>query len=398
MNTKKMGYLSAGLLVLVGIGCYFWLKQDKSPSLHLKTTPVTTGDIVTIVTATGTIEPLVTVEVGTQVSGEIAKVYVDYSSMVKKGQLLAELDKSTLQATLISSKASYESAKNELTYQESNYNRIKQLYESESASKTDFETAQYQYNAAKYAFIRAEQDLEKAQTNLSYANIYSPIDGVVLSRAVDEGQTVAASFNTPTMFTIAKDLKQMRVIADVDEADIGSVKVGQPVSFTVDAFPDDEFSGTVTMIRLEAQVTSNVVTYEVVIDAPNPDLKLLPGLTATVSITTNERRQVPVISNKALQVKPTEAILALLPASATSFNRSATTTVWVKNRDGSISQRSIVTGVSDGVNTEVLSGLQLGDEVITELSLLSNNHSSDTGQMANSPFMPSRPNQKSSKK
>jgi len=191
----------------------------------------------------------------------------------------------------------------------------------------------------------------------------------------------------------------MRVIADVDEADIGSVKVGQPVTFTVDAFPDDEFSGTVTMIRLEAQVTSNVVTYEVVIDAPNPDLKLLPGLTATVSITTNERRQVPVISNKALQVKPTEAMLALLPASATSSNHTATTTtIWVKNRDGSISQRSIVTGVSDGVNTEVLSGLQLGDEVITELSLLSNNHSSDTGQMASSPFMPARPNQKNTKK
>ena len=432
MNKSLKVALIAVAVITVGFCTWFFLlKKDNVASLTMQTEKVTTGDILTTVTATGTIEPLVTVEVGTQVSGEIDKIYVDYSSVVKKGQLLAELDKSTLKATLISSKASYEAAQNELTYQKSNFDRIKQLYETQSVSKTDYETALYQYNNAKHSFTKAGQDLEKAQTNLSYAYIYSPIDGVVLSRAVDEGQTVAASFSTPTMFTIAKDLTQMRVIADVDEADIGSVKVGQNVMFTVDAFPSDEFNGKVTMVRLEAQVESNVVTYEVVIEAPNPDLKLLPGMTASVNIYTNERRDILIMPSKAQRVQSTPEILAGLNVAVkdevskkgqapekNSTSKTASVdlkvetfgpdapegepnqrTIWVKNTDGSISQRKVTIGVTDGVSTEILDGLKEGEEVVTEMkmSAVATVKDGDTEQ-AESPFMPRRPGQKTTKK
>lgn len=425
MNKSLKIVLIAVLAVAIGFAAWFFLlRKETQGTLNMQTEDVTYGDILTTVTATGTIEPLITVEVGTQVSGEISKIYVDYSSVVKKGQKLAELDRSTLQATWISAKASFESAENELTYQRSNYERIKQLYGSQSVSKTDFETAQYQYNNAKNAYTISKSNLDKALTNLGYATIYSPIDGVVLSRAVDEGQTVAASFSTPTMFTIAKDLTKMRVIADVDEADIGTVKIGQNVMFTVDAFPNDEFKGTVTMVRLEAKVTSNVVTYEVVINAPNPSLKLLPGLTASVNIYTQERRNVLIIPTKAQRVHPNEEMLATLHvnnAQATQTRKSVkdTTktalkepaietdgpdvpegeanqrTIWIKKTDGSIEQRKIIIGATDGMSTEVLSGLQKGEKIITELSI-SETNATDTSaaEKSTSPFMPKRPGQK----
>jgi HlyD family secretion protein len=409
-KTLKISLIGIAVLI-VGAGIWYVVhKKEKTTKISVQTQPVQLGDILTTITATGTVEPLVTVEIGTQVSGEISKVYVDYSSVVKKGQKLAELDKSTLQASLNSSKASYESAKNELTYQESNYNRIKQLYESQSVSKTDYETALYQYNTAKFAFTRAEQDLDKAKTNLGYADIYSPIDGVVLSRTIEEGQTVAASYSTPTMFTIAQDLTKMRVIADVDEADIGSVKVGQNVLFTVDAFPNDEFTGKVTMIRLEAQISSNVVTYEVVINAPNPDLKLLPGLTANISIFTNEERGVLVIPTKAQRVHPTADILAqyaeqekiVMTDSAgasgvtSAENPTRTVTVWIKNANGSLTEREITTGKTDGSNIEVTAGLSEGENVVTEISASADLASTADKEQTRSPFMPQRPNQSNS--
>jgi len=431
MNKKLKIVLMTTVVVIIGFSLWFFaFKKEAEGKLSVQTQEVTYGDILTSVTATGTIEPLVTVEVGTQVSGEISKIYVDYSSVVKKGQKLAELDRSTLQATWISSKASYESAENELSYQRSNYNRIKALYDKQSVSKTDFETAQYQYNNAKNAYTIAKSNLDKAVTNLGYATIYSPIDGVVLSRAVDEGQTVAASFSTPTMFTIAKDLKKMRVIADVDEADIGNVKVGQNVMFTVDAFPNDEFTGRVTMVRLQAQVSSNVVTYEVVIDAPNPTLKLLPGLTASVNIYTQERRNVLVMPTKAQRVHPTAEMLATLGATAAQADKpqapksekTATTStskdlaiqtdgpdapegqpnqrmVWIKKSDGSIEQRKITIGITDGQSTEVLDGLKKGDQIITELTVSNTTTTAaDTNtENTKSPFMPQRPGQNKNK-
>jgi HlyD family secretion protein len=403
-------------LVVAVASWYFFIRKEKQGTLTLQTATVDFGDIINSVTATGTLEPLVTVEVGTQVSGEIDKIYVDYGSIVKKGQILAELDRSNLRATLVSSKASYESAQNELNYQKSNFERISKLYEKQSVTKTDYETATYQYNNAKYSYIRAKSDMEKAETNLSYATIYSPIDGVVLSKAVDEGQTVAASFSTPTMFTIAKDLTKMRVIADVDEADIGNVKVGQHVTFTVDAFPNDEFTGTVTTIRLEAQVASNVVTYEVVIDAPNPKQKLLPGLTASVIILTEEKRSVLIIPTKAQRVRPTEEVLALAnsasaaPLKTTKPEPKVQTdgpdapdgepnqrTIWVKKKDGKVEQRTIEIGSTDGVSTQVIQGLTKGEEVVTEMSVSNATTEETTTETASSPFMPKRPGQSKTK-
>lgn len=424
------------LVLLIGFSAwFFFIKKDTTGTLDMQTKEVEYGDILTSVTATGTIKPLLTISVGTQVSGVITKIYVNYSSVVKKGQKLAELDRSTLQASYTSSKASYESAKTELNYQRNNFERIKQLFKSQSVSKTDYETAEYQYNKAQDAFTIAKQDLKKSQTNLGYATIYSPINGVVLSRAVDEGQTVAASFSTPTMFSIAKDLTRMQVIANVDEADIGNVRIGQNVLFTVDAFPNDKFQGKVTMVRLEATTTSNVVTYEVVIDAPNPSLKLLPGLTASVNIYTKERRNVLIIPAKAQRVHPTEEIIAMiekktgkevemLPATQSEgTNKKASKTlskaltveadgpdapegeanqrtVWIKKADGRVAQRKIVIGASDGVSTEVLSGLQKGDLVITDLTISqakANKVSTSDTTENSSPFMPKHPNQKSKK-
>lgn len=419
--------IEALLVLAIGFSVwFFFFKKGTEQSLNMQTKVVDYGDILTSVTATGTVKPLLTVNIGTQVSGVISKIYVDYSDHVKKGQKLAELDRSTLQASYLSSKASYESAQNELNYQKNNFNRIKQLYSSQSVSKTDYETAEYQFHKAEDAYTVSKQDLKKAVTNLGYATIYSPIDGVVLSRAVDEGQTVASSFSTPTMFIVAKDLTKMQVIANVDEADIGNVKIGQSVMFTVDAFPDDKFQGKVTMVRLEATTTSNVVTYEVVIDAPNPTLKLLPGLTANVNIYTKERRNVLIIPSKAVRVHLTDEMSAMLEkksgskvetlsdSSKTTNKESAVNnnasnalegetnqkTIWIKKADGSIIQRKITIGATDGVSTEVVSGLQKGDIVITDLTMSetkADKESASDSIKSSSPFMPKRPS-KSTKK
>lgn len=252
-------------------------------------TKVSKGDISTSITATGTIEPVTKVEVGTQVSGIISKIYVDYNSEVRKGQVIAELDKTNLLSELASSKSQLANAQSELDYQKSNFERYATLFEKGLVSVNDYETARLSYEQARQQIVIQQQNVAKAQTNLGYATITSPIDGVVLSREVEEGQTVASAMTTPTLFNIAQDLTDMRVIADVDEADIGGVKEGQRVTFTVDAFPDDTFSGDVTQVRKEATTESNVVTYEVVISAPNKDQKLLPGLTANVTVFTAER-------------------------------------------------------------------------------------------------------------
>ena len=242
-------------------------------------------------TATGTVEPVTQVEVGTQVSGIIDKLYADYNDQVKAGQLIAEMDKVTLQAELESAQAQLASSKTEYEYQTKNYARTKTLHEKQLVSDAEYDQAFYLYETARNAYEQSQAAMVKVKRNLGYATITSPIDGVVISRAVEEGQTVAAGFETPTLFTIANDLTQMQVVADVDEADIGQVADGQRVQFSVDAYPDDTFEGTVLQVRLEATTESNVVTYEVVIDAPNPDLKLKPGLTANVTIFTLEKRR-----------------------------------------------------------------------------------------------------------
>ena len=283
--------------------------NKKERKVSFSTEKVAKTDIQTSVTATGTIEPVTSVTVGTQVSGIVAHLYVDYNSVVRKGQVIAELDKTNLISELNTAKANLNSQQSNLNYQKSNFTRYQTLYSKGLISANDFENARLSYQQAQQQVNTAKESVRRAQTNLGYATITSPIDGVVLSKSVEEGQTVAASFNTPELFTIAQDLTNMRVIADIDEADIGDVKVGQRVTFTVDAFPDDTFQGAVKQVRQQPTTESNVVTYQVVISAPNGDLKLKPGLTANVTIFTMEHNGVLAVSSKALRFTPNEALL-----------------------------------------------------------------------------------------
>ena len=411
MNTnrkKKKNIILAVIAIVIVLGVLIiWLLSRKSATTVVKeTVTISRGNIVNAITATGTIEPISSVEVGTQVSGTIANIYVDYNSVVKKGQLLAELDKTVLESELKSQQTNLASAKNEMDYQQKNFNRIKELYEKEAVSQTDYEDAEYKYKNANYTYERLKLQVVTAQKNLSYATITSPIDGVVLSRAVDEGQTVAASFNTPTLFTIANDLTKMQVIVDIDEADIGQVKEGQRVEFTVDAFPNDVFEGKVIQVRLEAKTTSNVVTYSVVVEAPNPDLKLMPGLTANVSVFTMEVNDVLVLPAKALRFKPDIALLKKAPKptkkpegfapqeNTTAKNMENTkdqqdmpTMVWLQASEDDMHPQKVEVGANNGTEYEVLNGLKEGDKVVVSMKEVSLKEQKQE-EMNNNPFMP----------
>ena len=352
-------------------------------------------DIVNSVTATGTIEPVTSVDVGTQVSGVISKLYVDYNSVVKAGQVIAELDRTNLMSELSSAQASLKSAQSELDYQKTNYERYKTLYDKGLISANDFEQARLSYVQAQQRTRQQKESVKKAQTNLGYATITSPIDGVVLSKEVEEGQTVASSFSTPTLFKIARDLTDMRVIADVDEADIGDVKEGQRVTFTVDAFPDDTFEGQVTQVRQEAATESNVVTYEVVISAPNDDLKLKPGLTANVVIFTMEAKDVLAVPSKALRFTPREA---MLNSDETITDTDAKEKVWVKE-GSNLKAVAVETGMTNGTLTQITKGLKPGTHVLTEVNAMQ--VEAEGEQQNSNPFMPrprSRKNSNNSKK
>lgn len=352
-------------------------------------------DIVNSVTATGTIEPVTSVDVGTQVSGVISKLYVDYNSVVKAGQVIAELDRTNLMSELSSAQASLKSAQSELDYQKTNYERYKALYDKGLISANDFEQARLSYVQAQQRTRQQKESVKKAQTNLGYATITSPIDGVVLSKEVEEGQTVASSFSTPTLFKIARDLTDMRVIADVDEADIGDVKEGQRVTFTVDAFPDDTFEGQVTQVRQEATTESNVVTYEVVISAPNDDLKLKPGLTANVVIFTMEAKDVLAVPSKALRFTPREA---MLNSDETITDTDAKEKVWVKE-GSNLKAVAVETGMTNGTLTQITKGLKPGTHVLTEVNAMQ--VEAEGEQQNSNPFMPrprSKKNSNNSKK
>lgn len=339
-------------------------------------------DIVNSVTATGTIEPVTSVDVGTQVSGVISKLYVDYNSVVKAGEVIAELDRTNLMSELSSAQASLKSAQSNLEYQKTNYERYKALYDKGLISANDFEQARLSYVQAQQQTQQQKENVKKAQTNLGYATITSPIDGVVLSKEVEEGQTVASSFNTPTLFKIARDLTDMRVIADVDEADIGDVKEGQRVTFTVDAFPDDTFEGQVTQVRQEATTESNVVTYEVVISAPNDDLKLKPGLTANVVIFTMEAKDVLAVPSKALRFTPREA---MLNSDETITDTDTKEKVWVKEGTN-LKAVAVETGMTNGTLTQITKGLKPGTHVLTEVTAIQ--PEAEGEQQNSNPFMP----------
>ncbi|MBQ8452786.1 MAG: efflux RND transporter periplasmic adaptor subunit [Prevotella sp.] len=392
MNKKVLAAVAAAVAIAVIV----WLFSGKKKTEHVSfvTEKAVVANIQNSITATGTIEPVTSVTVGTQVSGIVSRLYVDYNSTVKKGQVIAELDKTNLISQLNAAKASLNSMQSTLDYQQANYNRYKNLYEKGLVSADEFEQANLSYVQAKNQVASAREEVQRAQTNLGYATITSPIDGVVLSKSVEEGQTVASSFSTPELFVIAQDLTNMRVIADIDEADIGGVLEGQRVSFTVDAFPDDSFEGHVTQVRQQATTESNVVTYEVVISAPNNDLKLKPGLTANVTIFTLEKNGVLAVPAKALRFTPNEAILT---EDQTIEDVEAPVKVWTK--EGNVFKAHAVTvGTTNGMLTEITGGISEGTEVLTDFNLSSGDEG-PTEQQAQNPFMP-RPknNNKNQKK
>ena len=369
------------IVALAAVTLFTGCKEEQKTSFS--TAKVEKGNIQTSITATGTIEPVTSVTVGTQVSGIVSKLYVDYNSVVKKGQIIAELDKTNLISELNTAKANQSSAQSTLNYEQSNYQRYKTLYDKGLVSADEFESARLSYLKAKDQVTTASQNVQKAQTNLGYATITSPIDGVVLSKAVEEGQTVAASFNTPELFTIAQDLTDMRVIADIDEADIGGVKEGLRVSFTVDAFPDDHFEGKVTQVRQQATTESNVVTYEVVISAPNNDLKLKPGLTANVTIFTMEKNDVLVVPAKALRFTINEALIA---KDQKIEDCPGNHKLWTLEGN-TFKAHAVETGTSNGMLTEIVSGINADTEVLVDFTI-AGGMEEEEGQQAQNPFMP----------
>ena len=381
MKNKKL-WIAVGVVAVAVVAYLLLSGGKKEEKVEFETAKVEQGNIQTSITATGTIEPVTSVTVGTQVSGIVSKLYVDYNSVVKKGQVIAELDKTNLISELNTAKANLSSAQSTATYEQSNYNRYKTLYDKGLVSADEYESALLSYRKAKEQVVTASQSVQKAQTNLGYATITSPIDGVVLSKSVEEGQTVAASFNTPELFTIAQDLTDMRVIADIDEADIGGVKEGQRVSFTVDAYPDDKFEGQVTQVRQQATTESNVVTYEVVISAPNNDLKLKPGLTANVTIYTLEKNDVLAAPAKALRFMPTEALLS---EGQSIEDVEAPTKVWTL--EGNVFKaHAVQVGTTNGMLTEIVGGISEGTEVLVDFTLSGDD--APEGQQAQNPFMP----------
>ncbi|WP_114310259.1 efflux RND transporter periplasmic adaptor subunit [Winogradskyella arenosi] len=395
MKNKKKIIIGSLVAVGLAIAAFGYFNADDAVIIQAETVAAKEANVTTMVTATGTIEPINQVDVGTQVSGVVEKVYVDYNSIVKEGQLIAELDKTNLQASLTQAQAAYDNAVSQRDYTKTIYDRQKTLYDNQVISKSDFDDANYNYQTAKGTVTQRYSDLQSARTNLGYANIYSPIDGVVLSKDIEEGQTVAASYSTPTLFTIAQDLEQMQVEADVDEADIGQVKEGQRVEFTVDAYVGETFNGVVTQVRLDPTVTSNVVTYTVVVKADNEDLKLKPGLTATISIFTLELNDVLTAEAKAINFKPERETLATyntqhqLEANTADRSREATT-LWVLESNGAITPKPVTLGASDGVNVQILSGISKGDKLVYSLKGVSKSDGA-TAEKSESPFMPQRP-------
>ena len=386
--------MAVGAIALIAIVIWALLGGKKEEKIAYETAIVEIGNIQNSITATGTIEPVTSVTVGTQVSGIVSKLYVDYNSIVKKGQVIAELDKTNLISELNTAKANLASAQSALNYQQANYQRYKTLFDKGLVSADDYESARLSYLQAKEQVASSRENVNKAQTNLGYATITSPIDGIVLSKSVEEGQTVASSFSTPELFVIAQDLTDMRVIANIDEADIGGVKEGQRVTFTVDAFPDDSFEGQVTQVRQQATTESNVVTYEVVVSARNDNLKLKPGLTANITIFTLEKNDVLTVPSKALRFIPTEAILT---KGQVIEDCEAQHKVWTL--EGNVFKaHAVEIGTTNGMTTEIVNGISKGTKVLVDFKI--NNSDDDMpAEQAGNPFMPKRPsNNKDTKK
>lgn len=387
MNKKK-ALVIAAVAAIATLAVWLLSGGKKEETITFDTAAVAPANIMNSITATGTIEPVTSVTVGTQVSGIVSKLFVDYNSVVKKGQVIAELDKTNLMSQLNTAKTQLATAQSQLNYQTANYKRYKTLFEKGLVAADDFDNAKLSYMQAKEQVVSAKEEVQRAQTNLGYATITSPIDGVVLSKSVEEGQTVAASFSTPELFTIAQDLTNMQVVADVDEADIGDVKEGERVTFTVDAYPDDTFEGEVKQVRQEATTTNNVVTYEVVISAPNADLKLKPGLTANVTIYTAERKGVLSVPSKALRFTPQKETVGKMKIVDVA---NAKNKVWTIEGN-SIVAHKVNIGMTDGTNTQIVGGIAEGTKVITGLNVMCGEENMPMeAQGEKSPFAPGPP-------
>ncbi len=405
MNRKAKRYTIIIILLAVIVFIAFRLLAGKNQVIEIKTEKVGRANINNTVTAVGTMEASVTVEVGTQVSGKINKLYADYNSRVKKGQLIALIDTETLESTLESSKAALDMAQAEYEYQKAGYARNKTLFEKKLIAQKEFDEAEYSYKSSRANLNAAKAKYNKDRTNLNYAYIYSPIDGIVLGKNVEEGETVAASFATPTLFTIANDLTQMEIEADVDEADIGQVKVGQRVEFTVDAFPDMTFNGKVIEIHLEPVENANVITYTVIIDAPNPKEILMPGMTANITFYVTEKKNIVVVPNRAFEFVPDISLLKAyqemhpeikvqIPSGNPPRKSGPVKTLWIKEQN-TIFPKKIKVGETDEIYYEVLSGIEEGTEVIVSISSqLSEGRNTDSNgekESGRSPFMPKPP-------
>lgn len=387
MNKKKTLVIVA-VAAIAALAVWLLSGGKKEEKITFDTAAVAPANIMNSITATGTIEPVTSVTVGTQVSGIVSKLFVDYNSVVKKGQVIAELDKTNLMSQLNTAKTQLATAQSQFNYQTANYKRYKTLFEKGLVAADDFDNAKLSYTQAKEQVASAKEEVQRAQTNLGYATITSPIDGVVLSKSVEEGQTVAASFSTPELFTIAQDLTNMQVVADVDEADIGDVKEGERVTFTVDAYPDDTFEGEVKQVRQEATTTNNVVTYEVVISAPNADLKLKPGLTANVTIYTAERKGVLSVPSKALRFTPQKETVGKMKIVDVA---NAKNKVWTIEGN-SIVAHKVNIGMTDGTNTQIVGGIAEGTKVVTGLNVMGGEEEKPMeAQGESSPFAPGPP-------
>ncbi len=407
-------YISVPVVVLIVLGLGFLLRNSHG-SANFQFVAVERGDIENSISSTGTLEAKGTVEVGTQVSGSIDRVFVDFNDKVKKNQILAVLDTTLLSVAVRDAKASLLRAQAELDLARTKYEDAQQLYDAGYISELDFNTANTEYESARASLLSAQASLDRAEVNLKHAVIRSPISGTVIDRVVESGQTVAASLSTPTLFLIAEDLAQMEIHAYVDESDIGQIKEGQNVRFTVEAYPDDEFSGTVREIRLQPEVIQNVVNYTVVIDAQNKDGLLLPGMTATVDFLVEQCKDVLMISNTALRFQPTTEMLVEFrramqeksvagpdsmrqhvhsePVSDSEVQREQSedaAVLWFFNEENKLSMIRIRIGITDGKNTEIVdgSGITEGMQFISGIAKSGESEATSTSNTRRGPGPP----------
>ena len=415
MKMKLYNMLVPGMCMAAGVSLLLLATAcSKKEKVSLQTATVTRGEITEAVTATGTLECITQVDVGTQVTGIVAKLFADFNSVVTEGQLIAEIDKTTLEADLQSADAQLESARLEYEYAKKNYERDEALHQKQLISDYDYETSRRDYLVAKSDYERMQANRVSAARNLSYAEITSPMDGIVISREVEIGQTVVSNMEVANLFTIG-DLDKMQVVADVDEADIGSVKVGQNAQFTVDAFPDDIFYGKVTQVRISPTTDTNVTTYEVLISTSNPDHKLIPGLTANVTINVMEEKDVMMLPIKVLRFSPMQfegaeglPVAEQMPEPpagkpsggeipdplvSTDDNRRL---VWVLTDDNRLVPTEIEMGAENGINVEIKSGLNVGDKVALQYTTEVLEEEAPQGER--NPFMPGPPDRDKKKK